>query len=90
LAEDNAVALRRVAKPSTRLRSDVVAAQLKEMILSGELRPGDRLPPEADLCREFGVSRMTIREATQSLKGLGPASPSTESTRSPMSMRYAA
>jgi DNA-binding FadR family transcriptional regulator len=71
LAEDNAVALGRVAKPSTRLRSDVVAAQLKEMILSGELKPGDRLPPEADLCREFGVSRMTIREATQALKGLG-------------------
>ncbi len=71
MAEESAVALRRVAKPSTRLRSDAVASQLKEMILSGELKPGDRLPPEADLCRHFGVSRMTIREATQSLKALG-------------------
>jgi GntR family transcriptional regulator, transcriptional repressor for pyruvate dehydrogenase complex len=71
LAEDPAVALRRASKPDTRLRSDSVAAQLKEMILSGELKPGDRLPPEADLCRHFGVSRITIREATQVLKGLG-------------------
>jgi GntR family transcriptional repressor for pyruvate dehydrogenase complex len=71
LAEESAVSLRRVAKPNTGLRSDAVASQLKEMILSGELKPGDRLPPESDLCRHFGVSRMTIRESTQSLKALG-------------------
>ncbi|MGV1049110.1 MAG: FadR/GntR family transcriptional regulator [Solirubrobacterales bacterium] len=68
---DRLVSLPRVTRPDTRLRSDKVAAQLKEMILSGSLKPGDRLPPETDLCEHFGVSRITIREATQALKGLG-------------------
>jgi GntR family transcriptional regulator len=31
------------------------------------MRPGDRLPSDADLCREFGVSRMTARNAMQRL-----------------------
>lgn len=68
---DRLVSLPRVTRPNTGLRSDAVAGQLKEMILSGDLEPGDRLPAEAELCRHFGVSRMTIREATQVLKGLG-------------------
>jgi GntR family transcriptional regulator len=31
------------------------------------MRPGDRLPSDTDLCREFGVSRMTARKAMQQL-----------------------
>jgi GntR family transcriptional regulator len=31
------------------------------------LRPGERLPSDSDLCREFGVSRMTARNAMQRL-----------------------
>lgn len=31
------------------------------------MRPGDRLPSDTDLCREFGVSRMTARNAMQQL-----------------------
>ena len=31
------------------------------------LRPGERLPSDADLCAEFGVSRMTARNAMQRL-----------------------
>ncbi|HEY8869696.1 MAG TPA: GntR family transcriptional regulator [Candidatus Limnocylindrales bacterium] len=31
------------------------------------MHPGDRLPSDADLCREFGVSRMTARNAMQRL-----------------------
>lgn len=31
------------------------------------MRPGERLPSDADLCREFGVSRMTARQAMQRL-----------------------
>jgi len=68
---DRLVTLPRAIRPTTQLRSDAVAEQLKEMILSGDLKPGDRLPPEFSLCEHFGVSRMTIREATQVLKGLG-------------------
>ncbi|MGI9667741.1 MAG: FadR/GntR family transcriptional regulator [Acidimicrobiia bacterium] len=40
-----------------------VAADIREMIVSGELSPGDRLPIEADLAERYDVSRSTIREA---------------------------
>jgi len=48
-----------------------VAAQIQQRITDGELKPGDRLPPEHVLVREFGVSRTVIREAIQSLKTRG-------------------
>ncbi len=41
--------------------------QLRELIFSGELPPGERLPNEAELAREFGVSRATVREALRVL-----------------------
>ena len=37
------------------------------MINSGELKPGDRLPSEAELAADFGVSRTTVREALRIL-----------------------
>jgi GntR family transcriptional regulator, transcriptional repressor for pyruvate dehydrogenase complex len=40
---------------------------IKEMILSGRLGPGDRLPAERELSEAMGVSRPTIREAIRSL-----------------------
>lgn len=45
-----------------------VAKQLKQAILAGELKPGDRLPPERDLAQRFEVSRPTIREAMIALE----------------------
>jgi len=44
-----------------------VADQLMTMINSGELKPGDRLPSEAELAADFGVSRTTVREALRIL-----------------------
>ncbi len=44
-----------------------VADQLMAMITTGELGPGDRLPSEAELARDFGVSRTTVREALRIL-----------------------
>jgi DNA-binding FadR family transcriptional regulator len=44
-----------------------VADQLLHMINSGELTPGDRLPSEAELAADFGVSRTTVREALRIL-----------------------
>lgn len=44
-----------------------VAEHLIQRIASGQLVPGDALPPEDSLCREFGVSRITIRKAVEEL-----------------------
>ena len=50
-----------------------VVMKLREMIHQGELRPGDRLPPERDLAKMFGVSRPTLRAAIRSRKISGRA-----------------
>jgi GntR family transcriptional regulator, transcriptional repressor for pyruvate dehydrogenase complex len=44
-----------------------VADQLRALIMTGEVPPGQRLPNEAALAAEFGVSRATIREALRVL-----------------------
>jgi GntR family transcriptional repressor for pyruvate dehydrogenase complex len=48
-----------------------VVSQLQEMIHNGELRPGDRLPPERDLAKLLGVSRPTLRAGISSLAAVG-------------------
>ena len=40
-----------------------IAAEIRQSIQSGEFAVGDALPPERELCVEFGVSRMTVRRA---------------------------
>ena len=47
--------------------SDQVSAQIQGRIASGELRSGDKLPPERELAESFGVSRGAVREARQLL-----------------------
>jgi GntR family transcriptional repressor for pyruvate dehydrogenase complex len=51
--------------------SDEVIVRLREMIQSGELRPGNRLPPERDLAKLLGVSRPTLRAGIRALSGIG-------------------
>lgn len=48
---------------------DLVTVQIEELIYAGGLAPGDVLPPERELMRQFGVSRMVIREALARLMG---------------------
>lgn len=44
-----------------------VEKQVRAAILSGDLKSGERLPSEAELSRQFNVSRTTVREALRSL-----------------------
>ncbi len=47
--------------------TDEAIEKLKTMIVSGELRPGERLPREADLATTLGLSRSSLREAVRAL-----------------------
>jgi DNA-binding FadR family transcriptional regulator len=47
--------------------TDSAIERIKEMIISGELRPGDRLPKEAELAARLGLSRNSLREAVKAL-----------------------
>ncbi len=49
---------------------ETLVAPLRQMILDGELRPGDKMPEE-ELCARFGVSRTPIREALKVLAAEG-------------------
>ncbi|WP_419999074.1 FadR/GntR family transcriptional regulator [Streptomyces boninensis] len=48
---------------------------LRHMIATGRLGPGERIPPESDLCEELGVSRGPLREAVRMLAALGVVEP---------------
>jgi GntR family transcriptional regulator, transcriptional repressor for pyruvate dehydrogenase complex len=47
--------------------TDEAIEKIREMITSGELRPGDRLPSEAELGAQLGLSRSSLREAVKAL-----------------------
>ncbi len=60
------------SKPLNKGRvSDQVRERITDSILRGELRVGDQLPPEIELARQFGVSRVPVREAIISLEQSG-------------------
>lgn len=46
------------------------ASQIKQFIIASNLRPGDPLPSEAELCERLGVSRSSVREAIRTLNTL--------------------
>lgn len=51
--------------------SDNIIAQIRDAILSGELKPGDRLASEKELIEQFNVSKATMREALRVLEVIG-------------------
>lgn len=51
--------------------SEIIVEQIRMLMRQGQLTPGDRLPPERDLCERFGVSRVTVREALRMLESSG-------------------
>ena len=63
------------AKYLKNLKSESVVQQvincLTDGMVSGELKPGDRLPSEPELAAQLGVARTSVREATKILAYLG-------------------
>lgn len=59
-----------IAMDATRIYEQIVI-QIEQRILDGELKPGDKLPSERELTKEFGVSRTAVREAVKILREKG-------------------
>jgi len=51
--------------------SDDIIQQIREIFISGQLRPGDKLGSEKELMESFGVSKATLREALRVLEAMG-------------------
>ena len=60
--------LRPVAR---RTLPDVVVGQIQDLIAQGQIKPGDRLPTERELCEMLSVGRSTVREALRMLTATG-------------------
>ncbi len=55
-----------VVSTSRSVTDDAIAA-IRELIVSGRLAPGDRLPPGEELASQLGLSRSSLREAVRAL-----------------------
>lgn len=62
---------RRPAGGGVPLTFEVIAETLRERIRSGGLKPGEALPTQAALMREFGASSLTVQKAMSLLKQEG-------------------
>jgi len=51
--------------------SEAIVEQIRDLIRTAQLRPGDRLPSERDLAERLGVSRVTVRDAMRVLESGG-------------------
>jgi len=59
------------SRVSTLRMPEIIVDQIKELIRTGTLSAGDRLPNERKMCASFGVSRVTMREALRVLTSTG-------------------
>jgi GntR family transcriptional repressor for pyruvate dehydrogenase complex len=50
---------------------DVIIRQVKDLLSTGQLQPGDKLPPERKLSEKFGVGRTHVRDAIRKLEFYG-------------------
>ncbi|MFH1115607.1 MAG: FCD domain-containing protein [Pseudomonadota bacterium] len=51
--------------------SDRIVLQIRDAVLSGRLKPGDKVASEKELVSQFGVSKATMREALRVLEAMG-------------------
>src|SRR4051812_35109495 len=50
---------------------EVIIRQVKDLLITGQLKPGDKLPPERKLSEKFGVGRTHVRDAIRRLEFYG-------------------
>jgi GntR family transcriptional repressor for pyruvate dehydrogenase complex len=62
---------RKPAVQKSRDLTHTLVSGLKQMIASGELQPGSKLPPERELAKQFGVNRASVRQALKALDVMG-------------------
>ena len=48
---------------------ELFISQIEEMILSGELKPGDKLPTERELADEMNISKTIVHDGIRNLRG---------------------
>jgi len=59
-------------RPVTKISiSEEIAQQIMDLISRGDLKPGQRLPSERELCKNFGAGRSSLREALRCLSIMG-------------------
>ncbi len=63
-----AIVFSKIPRPSV---TETIIDQIKEKIMSGELGPGQQLPPERVLAEALSVSRTSVREALRALQYVG-------------------
>ena len=51
--------------------SQVIEHDIRALILKGEIKPGERLPSEKEIGKQFGVSSVTVRESLRALEAFG-------------------
>ncbi len=59
------------ANLSVKKRYMEIIALVKEAIISGRLKPGNRLPTELEMVEQLGISRTSVREAMKILEAMG-------------------
>lgn len=52
-------------------KSQLVYDYIEELVISGEIKPGERLPSEAKLCELLNVSRVSVRAGIEKLSAIG-------------------
>ena len=67
----SAAAIKQMTPVKRTSLSDEIVAQIIDLISRDVLKPGDRLPPERSLCKQFDVGRTSLREALRTLSVMG-------------------
>ena len=66
--KDSLALFRQIEQTKT---SDMIIEQIQELVASGRLKPGMRLPSERELAERFGVGRSPVRDALKKLEFYG-------------------